>query len=177
MENEDISVEERFWKAIFFFTDSLRDNASPFGGISKNWDLTVQQARLLRAVYLLTASAHPDGVMLKTLASALGVTSAAVCGMVDCMVRRGQLIRTRCADNRRSVRIQLSELSYDKVEEMNQIFCKNVHEMIPLLGEDKFREMTRCLEILNSKNTLYDVPHYKQAKEDPEAQCAGSGKV
>ena len=113
--SEDVAA--RFWKATFTLTDLMRDMCSNLVAANdrENWNLTIQQMRLLRAVYVKTSTVSPEGVMLKTIAETLNVTSAAVCGMVENMVQRGLLTRNRCESNRRSVNISLSEHSKKKI--------------------------------------------------------------
>ena len=146
-DSEEVSM--RFWKALFNLADNMRDTAAAFVGNSEDWNLTIQQMRLLRVVYWKTKTSSPEGVMLKTIAETLNVTSAAVCGMVESMVQKGLLSRARCESNRRSVNITLSEYSIGKIREYEASFSALAHEMSTLIGDRDFQELTACLEKLS----------------------------
>ena len=86
--NGSEEIATRFWKTVFALTDLMRDMSghSVVAEDGDNWNLTIQQMRLLRVVYVKTSTTSPEGVMLKSIAETLNVTSAAVCGMVENMV-------------------------------------------------------------------------------------------
>ena len=149
MKNSD-EVSMRFWKALFNLADNMRDTAASFVGNSQDWSLTIQQRRLLRVVYWKTKTSSPEGVMLKTIAETLNVTSAAVCGMVESMVQKGLLSRSRCESNRRSVNITLSEYSIGKIREYEASFSALSQEMSSLIGDQDFQELTACIEKLSA---------------------------
>ena len=143
-------VSMRFWKALFNLADNMRDTAAAFVGNSEDWNLTIQQMRLIRVVYWKTKTSSPEGVMLKTIAETLNVTSAAVCGMVESMVQKGLLSRSRCESNRRSVNITLSEYSIGKIREYETSFSALAHEMSSSIGEADFQELTARIEKLST---------------------------
>jgi len=145
---ESDGVSMRFWTALFNLADNMRDTASALLVNSEEWNLTIQQMRLLRVVYRKTKVSSPDGVMLKTIAENLNVTSAAVCGMVESMVKKGLLSRARCETNRRSVNITLSEYSRNKIAEMEESFSKLAREIESDAGTELFSGLTDQLESL-----------------------------
>ena len=145
-DSEEVSM--RFWRSLFNLADNMRDTATAAVGSSEDWNLTIQQMRLLRVVYWKTKTTSPEGVMLKTIAETLNVTSAAVCGMVESMVQKGLLSRARCESNRRSVNITLSDYSIGKIREFESSFSSLAEEMATLIGEGEFRELTVCMEKL-----------------------------
>ena len=147
-DSEEVSM--RFWKSLFNLVDNMRDSATAIVGNSEDWNLTIQQMRLLRVVYWKTRTSSPEGVMLKTIAETLNVTSAAVCGMVESMVQKGLLSRARCESNRRSVNITLSEYSIGKIREYETTFSALAKEMSSLVGESDFQKLTACIEQLSA---------------------------
>ena len=84
--------------------------------------------------------------MLKTIAENLNVTSAAVCGMVEAMVKKGLLNRSRSETNRRSVNITLSKYSIDKIAEMERSLCGLAAEIEEETGKEQFAALTDYLE-------------------------------
>lgn len=159
--SEQLSV--RFYKALFTLADDMRDRAGEREEFSNTWKITVQQLRLLKTVERLTRMKNPEGVMLKTLADALNVTPAAVSGMVETMVKRDYLQRTQAEDDRRSVRIKLSNYCYSKIDVLNKFFCGISEKIAASIPENEFLEIVEKLEklskdfdrIVPSKNVKY----------------------
>lgn len=150
--NESDEVATRFWKTIFALTDLMRDMSC---GIAvqdnrENWNLTIQQMRLMRVIYVKTSTVSPEGVMLKTIAETLNVTSAAVCGMVENLVQRGLLTRNRCETNRRSVNISLSEYSKKKIRETEAGFTELTKKMCASLGREEIGKLSDTLDKLTN---------------------------
>ncbi len=159
--SEDVAA--RFWKATFTLTDLMRDMCSNLVAANdrENWNLTIQQMRLLRAVYVKTSTVSPEGVMLKTIAETLNVTSAAVCGMVENMVQRGLLTRNRCESNRRSVNISLSEHSKKKIREVEAAYTEIAERMCREIGAAEADRMIGILEGLAEKLVAEDPSSYE----------------
>ena len=145
MKNDEIT--RRFWNELFNLTDNLRDTSSSAMLVTKSeWNLTIQQMRLLKVVYKKTQGGASSGVMLKTIAEDLNVTSAAVCGMVEAMVKKGLLNRSRSETNRRSVNITLSKYSIDKIAVMEKSLCDLSAEIEAEIGKEQFAALTDSLE-------------------------------
>ncbi len=163
--NESEAAGTRFWKAAFSLTDLMRDRCSYLVAARdrENWNLTIQQMRLLHAVYVKTSTVSPEGVMLKTIAETLNVTSAAVCGMVENMVQRGLLTRNRCESNRRSVNISLSEYSKKKIREVESAYTGIAVRMCREIGMEEAEKIIGVLEALAEKLVEEDPSSY-QAK-------------
>ena len=139
----------RFFKALFTLVDDMRDRAGEREEFSNSWKITVQQLRLLRTVERLTRTKSPEGVMLKTLAEALNVTPAAVSGMVETMVKRGYLQRTQAEDDRRSVRIRLSDYCYEKTAVLDTFFRSISEKIAAHFPEEEFRSLVEKIEKLS----------------------------
>ena len=144
MKNNEIT--RRFWTELFNLTDNMRDTSSAMLVTQSEWSLTIQQMRLLRVVYMKTQAGASSGVMLKTIAENLNVTSAAVCGMVEAMVKKGLLNRSRSETNRRSVNITLSQYSLNKIAEMEKSLCDLAAEIEAETGKEQFAALTDRLE-------------------------------
>lgn len=142
-------LSSRFYKSLFMLVDEMRDRAGEREEFSNSWKITVQQLRLLRVVERLTRTKNPEGVMLKALAEALNVTPAAVSGMVETMVKRGYLQRTQAEDDRRSVRIRLSDYCYEKIEVLDAFFLGISEKIAEHIPENDFRHVVESLEKLS----------------------------
>lgn len=140
----------RFYKALFTLVDDMRDRAGEREEFSNSWKITVQQLRLLRTVERLTRTKSPEGVMLKTLAEALNVTPAAVSGMVETMVKRDYLQRTQAEDDRRSVRIRLSDYCYNKIDILDEFFFGISEKIAEYLPEAEFKHLVEGMEKLSN---------------------------
>ena len=140
----------RFYKSLFTLVDDMRDRAGERQEFSNSWKITVQQLRLLRTVERLTRTQSPEGVMLKTLAEALNVTPAAVSGMVETMVKRGYLQRTQAQDDRRSVRIKLSDYCCNKIVVLDNFFREISEKIAEHIPENEFKQLVESLEKLSA---------------------------
>lgn len=140
----------RFYKALFGLVDDMRERTSERKEFSHTWKITVQQIRLLRTVERLTRTKSHDGVMLKTLAESLNVTSAAVSGMVETLVKRDFLERTQSKDDRRSIRIKLSKHCREKISSFDSFFLGMSEKIAESMPENEFRLLVEKLEELFS---------------------------
>ena len=152
--NTNDEITRRFWNELFNLADNMRDTSSAMLVTKSEWNLTIQQMRLLRVVYRKTnRGTSSSGVMLKTIAKNLNVTSAAVCGMVEAMVKKGLLNRSRSETNRRSVNITLSKYSIEKIAEMEKSLCGLASEIESEIGEEQFAALTASLEKISRNFT------------------------
>ena len=143
-------LSTRFYKALFTLVDDMRDRVGERQEFSNSWKITVQQLRLLRMVERLTRTKNQDGVMLKTLVEALNVTPAAVSGMVETMVKRDYLQRTQAEEDRRSVRIKLSNYCNEKITVLDGFFREMSGKIADHVPEEKFRKLVEALEELSA---------------------------
>ena len=143
-------LSKRFYKALFTLVDDMRDRAGEREEFSNSWKITVQQLRLLRTVERLTRTKSPEDVMLKTLAEALNVTPAAVSGMVETMVKRDYLQRTQAEDDRRSVRIKLSDYCCNKISVLEDLFSGMSEQLACHIPENEFKAVVEGLERLSA---------------------------
>jgi DNA-binding MarR family transcriptional regulator len=107
-------------------------------------DVTRAQANTVIAVRQLTA-ACPEGVTLRKLAETIGVTPAAASVMVDLLVKKKMLKRTRSKNDRRSVLIRLNPETTALFEITEQSLRQSVMHLAESLGEDALRDCYRTL--------------------------------
>ena len=94
------------------------------------FDVTVGQMRVLKAVASLTTENRGLGLMLKTLAEKVKLTSGAVSIIVDSLVRQGLLERRHSEKDRRAVNIYLSAKGEEKIERYIAFFTRRTSEFL-----------------------------------------------
>lgn len=125
------------WRQLFNLTDELREKANASNlDTSKVSDITVGQMKVLKAVASLSLDSS-DGLMLKTLAEKVKLTSGAVSIIVDSLVRQGLLERRHSTADRRAVNIFLSEKGKEKVGSYIAFFNQETARFLSLLSESE----------------------------------------
>lgn len=107
------SLEQEVFLNLWRTYDRLRIHEDEVFG---RFDLTPQQYNLLR----LLRAAHPDSLPTLTLASRLVSRAPDITRMLDKLESRGLIVRDRPADNRRMVRVQISDSGIALLEEISQ---------------------------------------------------------
>ena len=148
MPEEPLST--RFYKALFTLADDMRDRAGERQEFSSSWQITVQQLRLLRTVERLTRTKYPEGIMLKSLAESLNVTSAAASGMVETLVKRNYLERDQAKNDRRSVRIKLSKYCIERIRVLDLYFQSVSEKIAAQLPEEDLKTLVQNIEKLSA---------------------------
>ena len=156
------NLSTRFYKALFTLVDDMRDRAGERQEFSSTWQITVQQLRLLRTVERMTRTKNPEGVMLKSLAETLNVTPAAASGMVDTLVKRNYLERTQSENDRRSVRIKLSQYCCEKIIVLDHFFQGISGQIAERFPEEEFRNLVASIEKLAAEFESIVPPKTKQ---------------
>lgn len=107
-------------------------------------DVTRAQGRTVVAVKDL-CDVHPEGVSLKKLAETIGVTPAAASIMVDLLVEKGMIERTRSRNDRRAVLLRLSPQTARLFKICDQSLSQAVMSVAETLGPETVREWERIL--------------------------------
>ena len=105
-------------------------------------------ARLLR-----TAKEYPTGHRISDLAGSFGITASGVTQLVTSLEERGLVARSMDAEDRRGVRVHLTEAGAAEAERImasiNAVFCG----LVDHLGHEKSR---RLLELLTEVTQYFD---------------------
>ena len=145
------SADAALWRLLFQIVDRLRESAldqqRPHE-IELAMNLTLRQQQLLRNICILT-EARPEGVSLKELAASLSLTSGAASAMVEMFVRRELLERRQDEEDRRAVRIRLSESGRRLIRELEQRFS---HMTGRFLARHPAEENDHLIELLDQFN-------------------------
>jgi DNA-binding MarR family transcriptional regulator len=107
-------------------------------------DVTRSQGNTVIAVRQLSED-YPEGVTLKKLAETIGVTPAAASVMVDLLVKKKMLKRTRSKSDRRSILIRLAPETSRLFEISEQSLRRSVMSLLDLLGPETLRDWQRIL--------------------------------
>ena len=111
----------------------------------------------------------PDGVTLKKLAEALGVTAAAASVMVDLLAKKKMLKRTRSRKDRRAILIRLTPEVAELFETSETTLLRTFACLERTMGVDTLRDWQRILMTANA--ALQQVVGTTPAQDDEE--CAG----
>lgn len=118
---------------------------------------------------LKTAKASPEGFRISDLASAFDVTASSVTQMVTGLEERGLVGRNMDSEDRRAVRVSLTEegrlLAASMIDSIDSLFSG----LVDYLGHDKSREF---LELLS------EVAHYFDSLtvQDSQNSCERAEK-
>ena len=147
------SFDAALWRLLIQIVDRLRESAldqqRPHE-IELAMNLTLRQQQLLRNICILTET-KPEGVSLKELAASLALTSGAASAMVEMFVRRELLERRTDQQDRRAVRIRLSESGRRLIRELEQRFSDMTGRFLARHPADESARLIALLEQFNSE--------------------------
>ncbi len=139
-------------------------------------DVTRAQARTIIAVRQLSETS-PEGVTLKKLADTTGVTAAAASVMVDLLVKKKMLKRTRSKSDRRSVLIRLDQDTATLFEITEQSLRQSVTSIGEELGPEKLREWHEILVVASQQLRRMIRGNAQAASQLPDPQNPHDGKA
>lgn len=113
----------------------------------KIYGLTVRQGTSISQLRLMLEN-EPEGVALKDLASRMQMTIPAASIMVDTMVTKGYMLRTPNPDDRRAVRIKLTEKGEELFNEVYARFHDEIDRRAQVLSEEELKAFASIVEKL-----------------------------
>lgn len=105
-------------------------------------DITMAQAKLL---YVVMAE---GGLSMSETASRLGVTVSTASGAVDHLVALGLLSRLDDPNNRRQVRISITQTGIDVLEQMRELSTRQLTALFEHVSDEDLDVVRRATEIL-----------------------------
>lgn len=87
----------------------------------------------------------PDGVSVKELSEVLCVTSGAVTQFIDSLVEKGLVNRAEDGNDRRLLRIKLTEYAQHNFNEFKKYYFESVRRVFEPLSDDEVLQLTRLL--------------------------------
>lgn len=113
-----------------------REKVAPYG-------LTTTQFFLLTALY------EEDGIFISTLAGKVALDKATLTGMLDRLERDGLTERKADPDDRRAIRIYLTEKAEKLRDELTELYHENNSMFLALLNQEErkvFEQVVRKIE-------------------------------
>jgi len=148
-------------------------------------DVTRAQANTVIAVRQLSET-YPEGVTLRKLAETIGVTPAAASVMVDLLVKKKMLKRTRSKSDRRSVLIRLNPETAGLFEITEESLRQSVMYLAESLGTEVLHDWHKTLSAASgllrqmmgtSARVVPELPEQLIVVEEepsPEAEARGT---
>jgi DNA-binding MarR family transcriptional regulator len=175
-------VSESIWRLTEEILEHLRTLST--GEIQRSkcpdvlWvdDVTRSQGTTVIAVRQLSED-YPEGVTLKKLAETIGVTPAAASVMVDLLVKKKMLKRTRSKSDRRSVLIRLAPQTARLFEISEQSLRQSVMSLVDPLGPELLRNWQRILVTASTAFRQAAPPTASTELELTESPSAGDGDL
>jgi DNA-binding MarR family transcriptional regulator len=96
----------------------------------------------------------PDGVSVKDLAEVLSVTPGAVTQFIDSLVEKGLVKREEDHDDRRLLRIKLTEYGNNNFNEFKKDYLTSVSRVFDSLSDDEIMQLTRLLMKANVPSNI-----------------------
>lgn len=148
--SKDSETPRAIFQQFIELIDHLRDlsfNEQAAEHQKKILGMTLRQVKSLRIVSNMT-TAQPEGIPLKLLASRLGMTVPATSLLVESMVVKGFFDRSTNPDDRRSIRIKLSQKGRVNFERICSSMDKKCDELFSALDGDEHEAFFRTLSKL-----------------------------
>jgi DNA-binding MarR family transcriptional regulator len=93
-------------------------------------------------------------VSVKELAEVLSVTSGAVTQFVDALVEKGLVRREEDHDDRRLLRIKLTEYAHNNFKEFKKDYFESVSRVFDSLSDEEIQQLTGLLMKANVPSNL-----------------------
>ncbi len=132
---------ETTWNLMFQTFEGIRHYHRQMMDTIAKPKITAAQARILGCVVL-----SPNGsIMLKDIASELGITPGGVSQLVDSLEKHGHLVRVPDRRDRRVVRIRLSPGSLKLKQELDRSFSMMLEKLTQGMPKEKLDVFTEVL--------------------------------
>lgn len=170
-------VCDSIWKLTEDVLELLRSHATSQVQAHKRpdvlWvdDVTRAQGNTVIAIKQL-CDTHPEGVTLKKLSETIGVTPAAASVMVDLLVAKKMIKRTRSKNDRRAILLRLTPQTAQLFEISTRSLGEVVMSLADEVGTDMLRDWQRILEtasaVLRRKMGVNALADSEMSEAPPE---------
>ncbi len=110
--------------------------------------LTPPHARLLFTI----ANRKEDGISARELAESINVTPGAITQFADTLIERGLIRRDEDPDDRRIVRIRLTESGRNQFKELRREFLASATQALEVLSNEEIRQVIELLTKVSSRS-------------------------
>jgi DNA-binding MarR family transcriptional regulator len=94
---------------------------------------------------LFTIAHNKDGIPVKDLAKEIGVTSGAITQLVDSLVDKGLVMREGDTNDRRIVRLKLTESARNEFEKVRKAHLESFSSIFAVLSDEEIKQLTALL--------------------------------
>ena len=145
-----MSRGKRICQLLFGTADEFRECATNFNELppAEVAKVTLGQLRVLKAVHLLSSRGDEGGIMLKTLAAKIDLTPGAASIIVDSLVKMKLLDRLPDENDRRAVKIRLSQLGEEQFRRHFDYFFNTMDEILSAVPEEEFATFEKIFVFL-----------------------------
>jgi DNA-binding MarR family transcriptional regulator len=106
---------------------------------------------------LFRIAGKPEGVSVKEMAEAMGVTSGAVTQFIDSLVEKGLVRREEDQNDRRLLSIKLTQYANDNIKEFKRDYFASVSHVFDSLSDDEVLQLTGLLMKANVPSNLREI--------------------
>jgi DNA-binding MarR family transcriptional regulator len=103
---------------------------------------------------LFRIASKPEGVSVKELAELMSVTPGAVSQFIDSLVEKGLVKREEDHNDRRLLRITLTEYANDNFNEFKKDYFTSVSRVFDSLSDEEILQLTRLLMKANVPSNI-----------------------
>jgi DNA-binding MarR family transcriptional regulator len=109
---------------------------------------------------LLFAIAHKkDGVSVKELAEGASVTPGAITQFVDALVEKGFVVREQDPNDRRIVRLKLTQTARNQFEKVRKTHLESFTSLFEVLNDD---EITQLIALITKIDAAFETKENKK---------------
>ncbi len=137
-----------------FFCIKRKMMANGHGFSGKN-GMTQTQAQVLHIIKM------KDGIGVKELAETLGTSSSAITQLVDGLVTEGFLIRESCQEDRRALKLRLSDESKNRINKFREHGLEKMADLFANLSDEELEQFNTLAQkivenITRERNKTHD---------------------
>jgi len=108
-------------------------------------------------LHLLFSIAHQkDGISVKELAEEASVTPGAITQFVDTLVERGLVMREGDLNDRRVVRLKLTELAKSQFEKFRKDHLATFSRIFEVLSDDEIKQLIAIMSKIDTSHSMKD---------------------
>ena len=113
-------------------------------------------------LHLLFAIAKgKEGISMKELAEGASVTPGAITQFVDALVERGLVAREGDPNDRRIVRLKLTELAKNQFEKFRNEHLESMRRVFEVLSDDEIKQLIALITKIDISHDMKDKTHVK----------------
>ncbi|MBO4303446.1 MAG: MarR family transcriptional regulator [Lentisphaeria bacterium] len=146
-----MSRGKKICQLLFGTADEFRECAANYNELppAEVAKVTLGQLRVLKAVHLLSSQGDEGGIMLKTLAAKIDLTPGAASIIVDSLVKMKLLDRLPDENDRRAVKIRLSQLGEEQFRRHFDYFFNTMDEILSAVPEEELAVFEKVFTFLS----------------------------